>query len=372
MRVRSTLLGVSLCLASLGATGSARAGGMDPTPERLVVQPANLPQGQTCQSIAFNPEVAIGAGLSPSAFPCRPDNAAFRNMVAELGFALAPTAFYPARTTGIAGFSFGIEASYTKINSDAFSDAANGQRTQYWHAGTRGSVDSAANRFSVVNNSPDSFLQVYALKIRKGLPFGLEFGGSLGTVANSNMWVIGGDFRWALLEGFRTGALGYLPDLSIGTGARTMTGTSKFYLTTAAFDVKLSKPIKLVDSSVLTPSLGYQRLFIFGDATVLDGTPNVDALQQCGYQGPNPSTGIAQCANKYSNGQAANADFNNHFTFDRVRIHRHRGLAALHYKYEFVQIGGQFAVDLTSPGDENPGLVGDRQWTMSFEAGAAF
>jgi hypothetical protein len=28
--------------------------------------------------------------------------------------------------------------------------------------------------------------------------------------------------------------------------------------------------------------------------------------------------------------------------------------------------------DLTKPGDENPGIVGDRQWTLSLEAGAHF
>ena len=97
---------------------AARAGEMDPTPERLVAQPANLPPGQTCQSVAANPGALVAAGLRPQDFPCRPDNASFRNMVSELGFAIAPNAFYPARTTGIGGFAVSIEASYTRISPD--------------------------------------------------------------------------------------------------------------------------------------------------------------------------------------------------------------------------------------------------------------
>jgi len=349
----------------------AHAGDMDPTTERLVNQPAGLPAGQTCQSIAANPGAAVSAGLRPQDFPCRPNNAAFANMISELGFAIAPTAFYPARTTGVGGFQVSIEASYTGISADR-SVASDGGRMQYWHLGTRGPQDQNTKRSSIVNSSPDNVLQVYALKARKGLPLGFELAGSLGYVSNTTLWVGGADIRWSMLEGFRTGVLGWLPDISVGGGIRTVTGTSRFYLTTLGIDVRASKPITLADSSQLIPSLGFQRLIIFGDSNVVDATPNVDAAAQCGFAGLDPTTGAPSCRNKLPNGADASSDFANNFTFDRVRIHRNRGMVALNYRYEIVWLGSQIAFDISEPKDENPVLVGKRQWTLSFEGGVHF
>ena len=355
---------------AIGMTaGEARAGGMDPTPERFVAQPANLPPNQTCQSIAANPGALVSAGLRPADFPCRADNHSFKNMVSELGFAIAPNAFYPARTTGIAGFAVSIEASYTKISAD---QAAEPGRAPYWHLGTQGSQDPNTKQFSVINNAPDSFIQIYAIKARKGLPLGFEIAGSLGTIANTSMWVGGGDLRWSLMEGFRTGALGILPDVSIGGGVRTLSGTSKFYLTTIGMDVKMSKPITLADSAQVIPVVGYQRLIILGDSNVVDSTPNVDALGACGSDGPDPKTGAPRCKNKLANGVDNSSDFANSFTFEKVRVHRHRGILGLNYRYELIWLGSQVAFDITDPKDENPFLVGPRQWTLSFEGGVFF
>jgi hypothetical protein len=293
-------------------------------------------------------------------------------MVSELGFAMAPSAFYPARTTGIGGFQVSIEASYTKIFSDKSVDASNGGSLQYWKLGTRGPQDQTSKQFSVLNSTPDGILQIYALKARKGLPLGFELAGTLGYVANTSLWVVGGDIRWSMLEGFRTGALGLLPDVSVGGGVRTMAGSSRFYLTTVGIDVRVSKPIPLADSAQLIPSLGFQRLLIFGDSNVVDGTPQVDAIAQCGYSGADPSTGAPLCKNKLPNGTDANADFGNNFTFDQVRLHRNRGMVGLNYRFEMVWLGSQIAVDLTDPKNENPGIVGSRQWTLSLEGGVHF
>lgn len=357
-----------IAAAVMLAASPARAGDMDPTTERLVQQPPNLPAGQSCQGIAANP----GSVPNPQAFQCRPNNVAFENMVSELGFAIAPTAFAPARTTGVGGFSITLEASYTRISANRTTQNPDGSLTPYWKLGTRGAQDPNTKQFSIVNASPDSLIQVYALKARKGLPLGFEIAGSLGYIANTTLWVGGGDIRWSLLEGFREGALGLFPDVSVGGGVRTLSGTSKFYLTTAAFDVRMSKPIALADSAQLIPSIGYQRLVIFGDSNVIDSTPNVDALQQCGYDGPNPTNGSPLCRNKLPSGADANTDFGNNFTFDKVRVHRNRGMAAMHYRYELIWLGGQFAFDINEPKDENPNLIGNRQWTLSFEGGVFF
>lgn len=358
----ATLAGFAALLLSVAFPRVAHAGNMDPTPERLVVQPPGLPPGQTCQSVARDPGALVSAGLRPQDFPCRPDNQAFANLVSELGFAIAPSAFTPARTTGVGGFEMSVEASYTRVSSGR----------SYWQLGTRGQQDSGSRTQSIVNASPDSLIQVYALKVRKGLPFGFEVAGSFGFIANTELWVGGGDVRWAMLEGFRTGALGYLPDISLGGGVRTVVGDSRFYLTTVGIDVKASKPIPIADSAQLIPSIGYQRLIIYGDSNVVDSTPNVDALRECGYAGTDPASGSPICRNNLPNGQPNNVDFANSFTFQKVRVHRNRGLVSLHYRYEILWLGSQFSFDITDPKDENPFLVGNRQWTLSFEGGVFF
>jgi hypothetical protein len=345
--IAAASLGIAL---GLSTAGPVMAGNMDITPERL----ANC-----------------------STTPCTPNNVGWANLMSELGMVIAPTAFHSARTTGLGGFALSLEASFTHVNADA---SAGGQ--QYWHSGTEGPVDPNTHAFSVTNTNPDSLLGVYSLKARKGLAYGFEIAGDLGYLANTSLWVGGADLRWALLEGYRTGVLGYFPDIAIGAGVRTLGGSPKFFLTTVGLDAQISKPIPIDDSAVLTPYAGAQRVIIFADSSVVDLTPSVDPLN-CGYRGPNvPGNPNATPANlggqPANNGMPictnSNADFDNDTTFRRARIHRWRWLAGLNYRFEILYLAAQFAMDLTDPSAENGviGVNGSKQWTTSFEAGVSF
>jgi hypothetical protein len=370
---------------------------MDPAPERLYLQPASLPSGTNCQDAARDPQSFLTrTGQPPNFFACAPNNVAWANMMNELGFAIAPSAFHPARTTGFGGFALSLEATFAHVNADA----VDGTGTQYWHAGTRGAIDPSTQNYPAQNGNPDSILQIYTLKARKGLGFGFEVAGALGYVANTSLWIGGADIRWALLEGYRTGVLGYFPDIAIGSGVRTVGGTPSFYLTTVGIDGQVSKPFALADSAVLTPYVGAQRLLIFADSTVVNLTPNIDPLAQCGYMGTNvpgnpaanPKTaaqpngdpnhaydGAPVCSNKLKGPDGKvydnNGDFNNQVTFNKLRTHRWRGIAGVTYRYEVLYLAGQFAFDLTDPGSENnssAGISGSRQWALSLEAGVFF
>jgi hypothetical protein len=391
--LKVAFLVASTAVAVLAAP-RAQAAPMDITPERLHITPSSYPID--CQQIAANPQAFVtmqapmigGMYATPNQFPCIPNNAAWANLMSELGYAIAPTAFRPARTTGFGGFALSLEASFAHINADA---SAGGQ--QYWHDGTQGTVDAATNKFSPTNTGPDSILQIYTLKARKGLGYGFEITGALGYVANTSLWVGGADVHWAVLEGYRTGILGYLPDIAVGGGVRTLGGSPKFFLTTVGIDAQVSKPFTLADSAVLTPYVGGQRLLIFADSTVVNLTPNVDPLAQCGYQGTSvpgntnpkntpPYTGEPICSNRLTlaNGSTVqnDGDFNNQVTFAKLRAHRWRGLAGLTYRYELLYLAGQFAMDLEDPGGENnvnssgDKITGDKQWTVSIEAGVFF
>lgn len=352
----------------------AHADPMDLAIERLVANPG------ACLSSDGSGQF-VPRSSDPS-LKCLPDNVAFKRLVSQLGFALAPTAMHSARTTGYGGFHLSLEATYTSLSSGA----------DYWQRGTQGAPDPSTNRAATSNQSPSSVLQQYSLKLRKGFGFGLEVTGAVGFVPKTSLINGGADVRMAVLEGFRTGILGILPDIAVGGGVRTITGTPELQLTTVGLDIQISKPLTIQDSSVLTPWIGYQYLWIFGDSGLVDLTPGTNAQQACGYAGQNvpgnadPSKATASptggVTNTYDGQQICRGgsarDFNNNAVFDAVRVHRQRLMFGANYRYEMVMAGAQLITDLLSPGDANSGQNKadlkdqDRQWTVVLELGAVF
>ena len=350
------------------ASLAAQAEPMDLAIERLVLN------GSSCLS-------ADGSGrFEPtSEVNCRPDNLAFKRLVNQLSFALAPTAMHSARTTGYGGFHLSMEASYTSISSDA----------DYWKRGTQGSPDPSTNKAATSNQSPSSLISQYALKLRKGFGFGLEVTGVVGFLPKTSLINGGADVRMAVLEGFRTGVLGILPDVAVGGGVRTITGTPELQLTTVGLDVQISKPLVIQDSSVLTPWIGYQYLWTFADSGLVDLTPGTNAQAACGYAGQNvpgnpdplkvdPITGRPIYDGQQICRGGSARDFNNNAVFSPVRLNRQRLMFGMNYRYEMVMVGAQVITDLLKPSDANNGqnkadLKGEpRQWTVSLELGAVF
>lgn len=272
---------------------------------------------------------------------CFPDDAAFKRLVNQYGMAIAPTAMYPARTTGFGGFEIALEGAYSSFNAGA----------DYLRLGTRGSVDPATGDAARENTAVPSIMQLYSLRIRKGFGFGLETGLSFGYLTQTSIISGGLDLRLALLEGFRKGIPGALPDVAIGGGVRTITGSSAMQLTTAAASGVLSKPISIAQSGVLTPWAGYQYLWLFGDSGIIDLTPATDALAACGFVGPNQpgfSNGPGQDGTPIcSSGESE--DFNNNVVFESARLERQRLFLGVNYRYEMLTVGGQVMFELVDP-----------------------
>ena len=137
---------------------------------------------------------------------CQPDNLKFKRFVNQLGFAFAPSAMHSARTTGYGGFDVSVEGTYTKISNNK----------DYWKLGTQGSGDPSTNLAAIRNNSPESLLQLYSVRVRKGFGFGLEVSGMVGFMPKTSLLGGGADVRLSLLEGFRRGLLGIFPDVAVG------------------------------------------------------------------------------------------------------------------------------------------------------------
>ncbi len=322
---------------------------MDPALGRFVVD-------QGCRS------VGTGGGLyyNPAYHPtggapafCRAKDGDFSKLVAQYGFAVAPSAMHSARSTGFGGFELAIEADYTSIDNKA----------DYWKRGTQGLQDPSSKRFSDSNPTPAGLLQLYQMKIRKGFPFGLELTGAFGWLSNTTIFTIGADVRMSILEGFRTGIPAIFPDISVGGSVRTVAGTPEMQLTVAGFDAQLSKPIPIAGSLIITPYGGYQWIRIFGDSGLVDFTPNTDPVAACGFKGTNtPATpdsttpyrdGTPVCSSNA--GKGSGGDFNNTGVFNAVRLTRHRLDFGLQFRVQVVKLGVHFVTDLTSPEAANQG-----------------
>jgi hypothetical protein len=343
---------------------------MDPAFERFVVN-SECQQGPEGYG-SYNPDFLDATGRPR----CTTKDRLFKRFVNQLSFAFAPTAMHPARTTGYGGFHFGLEAAYTDIN-----EAAN-----YWKLGTRGDDADNAPTESMQNDDPASFLQLYSLKARKGLGFGLELGANVGFMPQTSIAAAGADVRMAVLEGFRKGIPGYIPDLGVGGGVRTITGTPQLQMTIASLDAQISKPIPIASSVVLTPWVGYQYLWVFGDSGTIDLTPKTDAANLCRYQGDNvpgaPGAPVTrESGNAIYDGQpicanGTHADMNNNVVFDPVRLRRQRGIVGASARYELLEFGVQGIFDLMSSDDAQVSESSKadlrntpNQWTLVIELG---
>jgi hypothetical protein len=367
MRGIALLAAAAAVAGALSAARTAAADVMDPALSRLVTQsPGCRTSGPTGTGVYYNPASGYVG--------CTPDNVAFAQLVAQYAAAIAPTGMHSARTTGFGGFEFWVEGALTTIDNSA----------SYWKNGTQGSQDPVSKNFSTSNPSPPPLLQLYSAHIRKGLPFGFELAADVGYLAQSSISTLGGDVRWSIFEGFRRGIPALFPEVAAVGAVRTITGVSdQFQLTVVAVSGEISKPFPITGTSILTPTLGYQFLRVFGDSAQISLTPNTDPVSYCGYAGPNlPGTPGATAP---YNGQpvcthGTSADFNNIVTFNPVRMNRHRILAGLGLRVQMISLTGEFVYDLVSPGDANQVPAGQlnpfqgmpSQMTLAFDLGVVF
>jgi len=329
-----------LILALLFALPTAHADEMDVTLARLRLQEdATTVPGTACP---------VGGGVW-----CRDDDA-WTALISQLGTVLAPPVISPARTTGFRGFYLGIETTVTGIDEDS----------DYWARGTEGdSMSIDRNRFV------DSSMAWTRLSFRKGLPFGIELGGSVGRLFSTGLWAWGAEAKISLFEGFREGLPGWIPDISVRGAVTTTTGDREFSLTTAGFDIVLSKPLVLARTVVLSPFLGPQLYWIAADSELVDLTPDRNAFDECMPETGPPELGdegTVRCT-------GSSQDFANNQLFPSIRAFRARMVVGVQFQYDVFTVAGSIQWDLRAPSstDDVPDIL-PRQWTVTTAAGVTY
>lgn len=376
---------VAALLLSLGWSSTAHAEPLDPALSRLVVlQQCRTTTGRIVDDQDVREQIANqyeSMGLRRRDGLCAPDNKAFARLVNEWGFALAPSSTYSARTTGFGGFNVGLEATYTGIHDSE----------SYWQDGTQGERDASTGA-APSTGDPPSVISTYGLNIRKNFGLGVEALANVGFVPGSSIINGGADVRLSLLEGFRKGVGGVFPDVAVGTGIRTISGTDQLQLTTVALDARISKPFVIADAASITPLVGYQYVWIFGRSGLIDLTPGTDPINYCGQSGTeiprtNPDTtspfdGQAVCKG------GSSLDFNNNVVFEKANLERQRILFGLSYRQEMFTGTVQATTDVVAPADAQTSdsdkeLLQDcdddgncksvpSQWQLAIELGVSF
>jgi len=141
----------------------------------------------------------------------RLNQAQFLEFSEELSAATSYKAVAPPESLGVIGFDIGLEVSSTDISGDLFDLASSG------------SFDG-------------SDLIVPRLHVHKGLPFGIDLGASLSAIPDSDATIIGGELRYAVVDG---GVL--TPAVGLRIAHTQMTGIDEFEFNSTSLELGISK-----------------------------------------------------------------------------------------------------------------------------------
>ena len=138
----------------------------------------------------------------------------FRLLSEDLGSAVSFKSMIPSESLGVTGFDVGVSLGGVRLkHRDLLARASSG-------------ADVPAT------------LPVASVRIHKGLPYGLDIGAAFSTVPGTNVRVIGGEVRWAFIEGGVA-----MPAVALRGTATKLLGVDQLDLETTSLDLSVSKGI---------------------------------------------------------------------------------------------------------------------------------
>lgn len=165
----------------------------------------------------------------------------FRSLVDQMGTAIAYNPIAPAEPLGTAGFDLGLSVSAFEIDEGIWNQV-------------------------VSDGDAPSYLPFPRLMARKGLPLGFDVGASYTRVPSSNITVLGGELRKALLDGSAA-----TPAISVMGHYSRLDGVDDLSLSAYGVDLSVSKGFVM-----LTPYAGVGQVWY-------EGSERVDGLDYDDY-----------------------------------------------------------------------------------------
>lgn len=145
-------------------------------------------------------DIALGAGLGQTTF---------NNVVEDMGMIVAYNPVAPAEPYGITGFDAGVAMTFFKIDTTEWVD--------------------------VMPGAP-STIPVPKMMVRKGLPMNIDVGASYVKVPSTNITIIGGEVRYAILDGGMA-----TPAVSVSGHLSRLSGVDDLDISTYGVDIGVSK-----------------------------------------------------------------------------------------------------------------------------------
>lgn len=150
-----------------------------------------------------------------------------QSLLSEVGLAMGSRMVGPAASLGPLGVEAAYEVSFAQVNSKA----------SYWQRAVE---------------KPQASLTTGQVRVRKGLPYSMQFGTVLSYLSDSNLWGIGAEMNLSLVDGFRK-----IPDLSVRLNGMTVLGNSDMSMVVFGGDGVLSKSFGIAGLLSLQPWAGY-------------------------------------------------------------------------------------------------------------------
>jgi len=281
-----------------------------------------------------------------------PDNEAFSRLVTQLAPAVMPAVLAPVTTSGPRGFEVQLQTNVSAIDSNAY----------YWEKGTRGHGNAARATCDGENRFVTPALTSNRLSVDKGLPFGFTIGAEAGRLWNTSLFTLGGHFKWALFEGYRTFPL---PDFAVRAAANTLVGDSQLTMLAATADAILSKNIVVGRVMQIAPYLGGGVGLVYASSQLVDLTPNIDATRCAAGEDP-------ICKNLSA--ESRKGDIGHDQAFEELTLLRTRGFLGAQLRYSIFALSGEFAFDLIAPdaADKDAGRGLPRQWSVNLAPSLSF
>lgn len=151
--------------------------------------------------------------------------AKFQTLSEDLTAALSYKAVAPAEPLGVTGFDIGIEVTGTSLKS--------------------------ADIWKDVTGSSLSTLPLAKLHAHKGLPFGIDLGAVYSTAPGSNIKLMGGELRYAIVEGNVA-----LPAVAVRAAMTKLSGVDQLEFSSKSVELSVSKGFAMV-----TPYVGVGKVW---------------------------------------------------------------------------------------------------------------
>jgi len=174
----------------------------------------------------------------------------FARLTATLALAFAPAFEDAAQTTGQSGFElgFGTQVAYPRLSE------------QEW-----------PSEGTLATGAPPQALILPTVTVRKGLGGSIELGVAASMLVNSQIFALGGQLRWAPLDGL----YGW-PDVALRAWASHLIGVQDLNMTFGGADILVSKSFGVAGTFRLQPYAQYGLTMVDASTGAIDFNPSAE------------------------------------------------------------------------------------------------